>query len=254
MLAAILLRAWRDAEAGDAEALAWLRQDGRAWLTILGIHTHLLTENNMPRIHILSLGSDKEEKARGLRDAQAIAAVVPDADTPRRAAEPPRPATPEDPAATIPAANTAPAAVALAGLLDTLSPEDLRALLAQEEARRAAIAAQQEAARLRALEGAAARAERERKAQARAEIEPALAALSTEIQTATAMYSDMRDAALAQAAHVNGLILKHSRLWARLIDATEHPIGEFRPWERPHRWAREHTIDVQTLERAQAGD
>jgi|GEM_PF-1989171 len=153
----------------------------------------------------------------------------------------------------VPPADTSAAGGAVRELLETgLAPDDVRRLLAEEEARRAAIAAQEEQARRLALESEQARAERERRSAQRAKLEPQLRALDAEIAAAVTQYSEQRAALLAAAAQINDMIVAHGHLWGQ-VQATRDPGTEWRGWERPHRWnERDHGVSLYALMHAGA--
>jgi acyl-CoA reductase-like NAD-dependent aldehyde dehydrogenase len=204
------------------------------------------------RTHFFN-ASPEDKRERALRAAQEVAVAFPDKDAQRPgeagvAVADDRPATP----VAVSPADTSIAGEAVRDLLETLSADDVRRLLAAVESERAAEQERQAQERARLLETDRARAERERKAAARAKLESELAALTSDIEAALAQWLDERDALLSLAGQINGLLVQHNRTYTALQAARPDGV-EYIPWTRPHRWhERAHTINVRALEDARA--
>jgi hypothetical protein len=229
------------------------------------------------RTHFFN-ASPEDKRERALRAAQEVAVAFPDKDAqqpakPGVAVADDRPATP----VVVSPADTSIAGEAVRDLLETLSADDVRRLLAAVESERAAEQERQAQERARLLETDRARAERERKlevvaawlsipyletdraraererkAAARAKLESELAALTSDIEAALAQWLDERDALLSLAGQINGLLVQHNRTYTALQAARPDGV-EYIPWTRPHRWhERAHTINVRALEDARA--
>jgi hypothetical protein len=184
--------------------------------------------------------SDKTERAKALAAALAAGtAGDKDAMHARPDAVPAHAIVPGDPGVPIPAPASSPAGAAVVDLLagGVLTGDDLRRLVATEEARLAAIAAERERQRAAALETAEKRAERERMAAEYAKLAPEFDALTREVAEAAAQFADQRDALLQLAGAINGLVTQHSRLFGMVQGVTPREPGEFRAWERPWRWS-----------------